>query len=268
MRETKRDPKTDSSWLATLGSDVTKVALGLYLLGTITSILYYSRFSILTLDFVKAQSILVGCYVLGAYLAIPFGILWVLRCTESNVLIACTFFASLLIFDLVILYAVEQRGIMIVLALATMLPVQLIAFLEGASILDSVSQRRAEFRFRLVPGKLQAAKTAILACVHFSLLIYAGIPMYLGGAKPMEVWIVTKTEGIAKTPLDPPDGKPNSNGAPTSYGKMLLYETDKDMYFLTDVKGNGVLLERIVSKIPRSEILRVSYDTPLWVTWR
>lgn len=267
MSRAEKDSGVTSNWVATLGSDVTKIALGLYLLGTIASIIYYSRFSILTLDFIKAQAILVGCYVLGGYLAIPSGILWLMRRAQSNLLVICVLCGALASVDAALLFPVAGNEIVLLGALVTMVLVQVLAFIDGPSIIASLQQRALAVGFRLVPNMSQAAFAAVLACVHFALSIYPGIPMYFGGAKPMDVQIVTKTPDLAKTPLDP-NAETKINDHLSSYSMTLLYETDKEMYFLTDVKGNDVLVEHIVSRIPRSEILRVRYQTPFWVKWR
>jgi hypothetical protein len=58
-------------WPVGLSVDVAKVGLALYLLGIFVPIVYYSRFSIPTLDFLKTQAILLGFYVIAAYPPVP-----------------------------------------------------------------------------------------------------------------------------------------------------------------------------------------------------
>ena len=48
----------------------------------------------------------------------------------------------------------------------------------------------------------------------------------------------------------------------------LLYESDKDAYFLTEIKANGAVLDHLVTRIHKDEIQRMDYQTPQWVTWR
>jgi hypothetical protein len=92
---TSSDSGIPAGWLAALGSDTAKTTLGLYLIGTITSVVYYSRFSVLTLDLIKAQAILVGCYVIALYLAVPITTLWLLRDVSRKWLVVSVFFVAL-----------------------------------------------------------------------------------------------------------------------------------------------------------------------------
>src|ERR1700744_1622279 len=72
-----------TQWLVSLGLDVSKATLGLYLVGTVVSLCYYSRFSILTLDLIRGQSVLIGCYVVAIYCVIPVIALWLGKKTAN-----------------------------------------------------------------------------------------------------------------------------------------------------------------------------------------
>ena len=65
------------NWLTGLGFDEAKLGLLLYVLGMVTSSLYYSRFSIATLDLAKTQSILLGIYVVALYAVLPAAALFI-----------------------------------------------------------------------------------------------------------------------------------------------------------------------------------------------
>jgi hypothetical protein len=48
----------------------------------------------------------------------------------------------------------------------------------------------------------------------------------------------------------------------------LLYEFDKDAYFLTEITADRVVFSHLVTRIQKDEIQRMDYQTPKWVTWR
>ncbi|HJX85172.1 MAG TPA: hypothetical protein VJ723_12585, partial [Candidatus Angelobacter sp.] len=83
------------NWLSALGTDAAKLGLVLYLLGLLASSFYYSRFSILTLDFTKTQSILIGVYIVALYAVVPAVVLFVLRGMRSTKAILAGFCAGL-----------------------------------------------------------------------------------------------------------------------------------------------------------------------------
>jgi hypothetical protein len=260
MGQTESGSGFASGWLAALGTDVTKITLGLYLLGTLVSIVYYSRFSILSLDFIKAQAILVGCYVIVSYLVVPVATLWAMRGVTNNLLIIGILLAVLAGSDALILFEAGSRNVTFALALVTMLLLQFCCFVEVKGL--------SAPRLRLVPSKWRSAAVVVLFCVHFALTIFPGIPMYLGGARPLSVQIVTKTAGLAEIRVVPPTKNRNLNSSMDSYSLHLLYETEKETYFLTEVTSSGTVIGHLVTRIPRSEIVRVDYQTPKWVTWR
>src|SRR5580658_3759401 len=63
-------------WLSLRGLDAAKAGLGLYIVGMLTSGIYYARFHILALDFTRIQSVVVGVYLIVLYLAAPAGAVW------------------------------------------------------------------------------------------------------------------------------------------------------------------------------------------------
>jgi hypothetical protein len=268
MGQTEGSAGFASGWLATLGSDVTKITLGLYLIGTLVSIVYYSRFSILSLDFIKAQAILVGCYVIATYLAVPVVTLWVMRRMTNNRLITGAFLAVLASSDTLILLEAGSRKLAFALGLFTMMLLQFCCFVEVGKPDLPIRKARSGTRFHLVPSKSRSAGLVVLFCVHFALTIFPGIPMYVGGSRPLPVQIFTKTTSLPEITVAPYTKNRNFNPSIDSYGLQLLYETDKEMYFLTDVTASGAVIMHLVTRIPRSEIVRVDYQTPKWVTWR
>src|ERR1700730_1206966 len=110
-----------TQWLVNLGLDVSKATLGLYLLGTVVSLFYYSRFSILTLDLIRAQSILIGCYVIVAYCVIPVMVLRLCKEIANVWLAIAIIFVTTGVLDGVILHLAEYRGFAIVLLSAVMI---------------------------------------------------------------------------------------------------------------------------------------------------
>jgi hypothetical protein len=260
---------TGSQWLATFSLDTAKLGLALYLLGVFVSIIYYSRFSILTLDFAKAQAILLGCYVIIFYPSIVMMTLWLLRNVTNSALIAVVFFVVLTVFDLLAELAAGSNGVRLALAAVSMCALQTLCFAETETIFLSLRERRDLLTFRIFPSRRKGAIFVLLFCVHFALTMLPGIPMYLGGAKPLGVQVFTKIEDLPANRFVPyQKDAPQINGSIDSYSLRLLYETDKDMYFFADLKSGTDTLAHSVMRIPRDQITRIDYFTPKWVVWR
>ena len=62
--------------------------------------------------------------------------------------------------------------------------------------------------------------------------------------------------------------QPKVNSAMDSYSLRLLYETDRDVYFVSDLKSEDNLIGYSVMRLKRDEILRMDYATPKWVQWK
>src|ERR1700679_4357919 len=82
MAEPREEPAAHTGvhrWLNLRGLDAAKAGLALYIVGMVTSGIYYARFHILALDFTRIQSIVVGVYLIALYLAAPAGAVWCVR---------------------------------------------------------------------------------------------------------------------------------------------------------------------------------------------
>ena len=255
-------------WLVNLGLDVSKATLGLYLLGTVVSLFYYSRFSILTLDLIRSQSILIGCYVISAYCVIPVTVLWLCKKIANVWLAIAIIFVTTGVLDGAILHLAEYRGFAMVLPSAVMFALQLSFFISIESVVRTLRERDILVQFTLVPPKARSSILLIACLFHFSYVLFPRIPMYLGGARPMRVLVFTKTANLASVRMSGLKPTRNFNGTMDAFPMDLLYESDKDAYFLTEIKANGAVLDHLVTRIHKDEIQRVDYQTPQWVTWR
>jgi len=62
--------------------------------------------------------------------------------------------------------------------------------------------------------------------------------------------------------------QPKINNAIDSFSLRLLYETDKDAYFVNDLQSEGNLIGYSVMRLKKDEIVRMDYATPRWVQWK
>jgi hypothetical protein len=90
----------------------------------------------------------------------------------------------------------------------------------------------------------------------------------LGGAKPLAVQVITKTPDLPANRFVSSKNEPKINNAIDSFSLRMLYETDKDVYFVSDLQSEGSLIGSSVMRLKKDEILRMDYTTPRWVQWK
>jgi hypothetical protein len=256
------------NWLTGLGFDAAKLGLLLYVLGMVTSSLYYSRFSIATLDLAKTQSILLGVYVVALYAVLPAGALFILRRIPWVGVIAAVFVAGLCGLNTILAYALSYRSRTLLSVVALTLALQFFFFADFPSLVRSLLTARVRIDFVLPPPRVKALLFALLFCAHFSQFWFPQIPAFLGGGKPLPVQVFTKTADLPANRFVMSKNQPKVNSAMDSYSLRLLYEADRDVYFVSDLKSDDNLIGYSVMRIKRDEILRMDYATPKWVQWK
>lgn len=256
------------NWLTDLGFDAAKLGLLLYVLGLVASSLYYSRFSIATLDLAKTQSILLGVYVVGLYVGLPAAALYGLRRIPWVGVIAAVFVTLLCGLDSVLAYTVNYRSLSLLSVVALTLALQFFFFVDFLSLVRSLLAARLGMDLALPPPRGKALLFALLFCVHFSRFWFPQIPAFLGGGKPLPVQVYTKTADLPANRFVMSKNQPKINNAMDSFSLRLLYETDQNVYFLSDLKSDGNLVGYSVMRLKRDEILRMDYSTPKWVQWK
>lgn len=262
------DQASHKNWLTDLGFDAAKLGLLLYVLGLVASSLYYSRFSIATLDLAKPQSILLGVYVVGLYAGLPAAALYSLRRIRRVGVIAAVFAAVLCGLDSVLAYAVSYRSLTLLSVVALTLVLQFFFFADFLSLVHSMLASRLGMDFTLPPPRGKALLFALLFCAHFSRFWFPQIPAFLGGGKPLPVQVFTKTSDLPANRFVMSRNQPKINNAMDSFSLRLLYETDRDVYFVSDLNSDGNLVGYSVMRLKRDEILRMDYSTPKWVEWK
>jgi hypothetical protein len=256
------------NWLTDLGLDAAKLGLLLYVLGLVASSLYYSRFTIATLDLAKTQSILLGVYVVGLYAGLPAAALFSLRRVRQVGIIAAVFVAVLCGLDTLLALAVSYRSLALLPVVCLTLGLQFFFFADFVSVVRSLVTARLRIAFVLPPPRMKALVFALLFCMHFSQFWFPRIPAFLGGGKPLPVQVVTKTADLPANRFVMSKNQPKINSAMDSFSLRLLYETDRDVYFVSDLKSEGNLIGYSVMRLKRDEILRMDYATPKWVQWK
>lgn len=256
------------NWLTDLALDAAKLGLFLYVLGLLASSLYYSRFSIATLDLAKTQSILLGIYVVVLYAGLPAAALFSLRRIRRVGVIAAVFVAFLCLLDSILGFAVSYRSLTLLSVVALTLALQFFFFADLLNLVRSLVAARLRIDFALPPPRVKALLFALLFCIHFSQFWFPRIPAFLGGGKPLPVQVFTKTPDLAANRFVMSKNQPKINSAMDSFSLRLLYETDRDAYFVSDLKSEGNLIGYSVMRLKRDEILRMDYVTPKWVKWK
>jgi hypothetical protein len=254
------------NWLSDLGWDVAKIGLMLYVSGLIASSFYYSRFSILTLDFAKPQCILVGIYIVITYAVLPAIILFGSRNFSISAATA-TLVITLCFADGVLGWILNCRGSTLVQAIVITLVLQVFLFTNSASIWQTLRKRQLQIAFFLPPPKLKTIVFGLLFSLHFSLFWFPRIPAHFGGAKPFKVVVITKTADLPANRFVISKNQPKINKSIDSFSLTLLYETDKDFYFVDDLQSETDLVGYYVMRIRKDEILRIDYVTPKWIRW-
>jgi hypothetical protein len=126
------------NWLSDLGLDAAKLGLLLYILGLLASSLYYSRFSIATLDLAKIQSILLGIYVVLFYMGLPAAALFCLGKVNRVFVVTIGFIFVVCLADVALAFALAYRALMMTVVAGSMLLLQFFLFVDFTSLWRSV----------------------------------------------------------------------------------------------------------------------------------
>jgi hypothetical protein len=256
------------NWWSDLSLDAAKLGLLLYVLGLLASSFYYSRFSILSLDLAKPQCILLGIYVVGLYVGLPAATLFSLRRTCRVGVISAVLVTVLCASDAGLALAAHYRPLTLILLVLLTVTLQFFFFADFVSLWRSANNGRLQITFVLPPPRVKALLFALLFCVHFSQFAFPQIPAFLGGAKPLSVQVFTKTANLPANRFFMSKNQPQINNSIDSFSLRLLYETDKDVYFVNDLQSGDNLIGYSIMRLKKDEILRMDYVTPKWVQWK
>jgi hypothetical protein len=249
-------------WLSLRGLDAAKAGLALYVVGMLTSGIYYARFHILALDFTRIQSIVVGVYLIALYLALPAAFIWCgaqfSALKPVRLLISLALLAALDV-GLAVLLKYSSRGRTMV-ALTT-LALQLILFLDWKKLGTSLRRRRLDLSTLHQPTRERLVALGLLVCLHFSLFWFPRIPGNFAGGLPVQVQVFTATPGLPDSRFAATKDKPQINSQMDSYALWLLYQTDTDVYLLDSLPAGGTLIDDDVMRITQDQVIRMDYNT-------
>jgi hypothetical protein len=255
-------PPHKRRWLSLTGLDAAKVGLSLYVMGMLTSGLYYARFHILALDFTRIQSIVVGVYLVGLYLAVPAGIVWfAAQCSGLRLL--------RLVLGLLLLAGLDI-GLGMILKISplglrwtslTTFGLQLLLFLDWKTLAESVRRRRIECQMLHQPTRERLVAFGLLVCIHFSVFWFPRIPGNFAGGMPVHVQVFTEAAGLPDNRFAATLNKPKINSKMDSYALWLLYQTDTDVYLLDSLPAEGAMIDDDVMRITQEQVIRMDYNT-------
>ena len=256
---TKTEPK---HWLNLRGIDAAKAGLALYIVGMLTSGLYYARFHILALDFTRIQSIVVGVYLMGIYLVAPAASVWLVRHLSRFRLVrvtACILLIAAIDTGLFRLLKPSHRAY--VWGVSTTLALQLLLFVDWGAVWKSLLTRRLDFQLMHQPTRARMVGWGLVVCLHFSAMWFPRIPGNFAGGTPIYVQVFTSTPGLPDSRFLPIKNHPQLNGEMDSYRLWLLFQTDTDVYLLDSLPSKGTLIDDDVMRIPRDQVIRMDYNT-------
>lgn len=249
-------------WLNLRGIDAAKAGLALYITGMLTSGIYYARFHILALDFTRIQSIVVGVYLVGIYLASPAACIWLVRRLSRFRLVRVL--ACLLLLagvDVGLFLLLNPKIHALLLGSSTTLALQLILFVDWQALWQSVRTRRLDFQLMHQPTRGRLVAWGIVICLHFSVAWFPRIPGNFAGGKPVYVQVFTATPGLPDSRFAATKNKPQINSQMDSYSLWLLYQTDSDVYLLDSLPSAGTVIDDDVMRITQEQVIRMDYNT-------
>ena len=249
-------------WLNLRGIDAAKVGLALYIVGMLTSGLYYARFHILALDFTRIQSIVVGVYLVAIYLATPAACVWLVRHLSRYRLVrvtACILLLAAMDVGLFRLLKPSLRAFEY--GVFTTLALQLILFVDWVAVWKSLLTRRLDFQLMHQPTRARLVGWGLVVCLHFSAMWFPRIPGSFAGGTPIYVQVFTSTPGLPDLRFQTIKNHPQINGEMDSYSLWLLFQTDTDVYLLDRLPSKGTLIDDDVMRIPRDQVIRMDYNT-------
>jgi hypothetical protein len=232
--------------------DSAKVGLSLYVLGMVITAIYYARYSILSVDLVQPQAVVIGVVFAAMFVAYPVAAIFVASFVGGRIRGITTFVSLILLKDLALwLSYVPQSW---ALALCSAL-IQTLAFLT----LDPIMTQRRRLVFTAAPPAIQALAALLLVLVLFASTLFGYLPAYLGGGRPVLVDVFT----------DKPDLLSNrfwqrhagANKHIESYRVNLLYEANGYVYFVAE--SSHTMRGYAVMRVKRDQILRMDYVAPV-----
>ena len=249
-------------WLNLRGWDAAKAGLALYIVGMLTSGIYYAKFHILALDFTRIQSIVVGVYLIAIYLAAPAAAVWCLRrLTNHRSVRIIVLLLSLAAVDIGLGWLLKcPWGAMPLRSLSTLL-LQLLLFVDGSALWSSIRQRRFDLELMHQPTRARMVVLGVVVCVHFALLWFPRIPGNFAGGMPVQVQVFTETAGLPNSRFAATKNNPQINSQMDSYALWLLYQTDTDVYLLDSLPVDGTFLDDDVMRITQDQVIRMDYNT-------
>ncbi|MGO9338161.1 MAG: hypothetical protein ACLPY1_11700 [Terracidiphilus sp.] len=251
-----------SRWLSLSGLDAAKAGLALYIMGMLTSGVYYARFHILALDFTRIQSIVVGIYLIALYLALPAGFVWCAAQFSAlksvRLLISLALLAAM---DVGLAVLLKYQGHDLAMVALTTLAFQLVLFVDWKTLLACVRERKLVLQLLHQPTRERLVALGLLVCLHFSLFWFPRIPGNFAGGMPVQVQVFTETPGLPDSRFVATKNKPQINSQMDSYALWLLYQTDTDVYLLDSLPANGTLIDDDVMRITQDQVIRMDYNT-------
>jgi hypothetical protein len=251
-----------SRWLSLRGLDAAKAGIGLYIVGMLTSGIYYARFHILALDFTRIQSIVVGVYLIALYLALPAAFVWCAAQFSAWKAVRMLISVALLValdagLAVLLKYSIRGRTMVVLSTLVF----QLILFLDWKTMAASLRHRRFDVEMLHQPTRERLVALGILICLHFSLFWFPRIPGNFAGGMPVQVQVFTLTPGLPDSRFAATKDKPQINSQMDSYALWLLYQTDTDVYLLDSLPAGGTLIDDDVMRITQEQVIRMDYNT-------
>jgi len=249
-------------WLNLRGWDAAKAGLALYIVGMLTSGIYYARFHILALDFTRIQSIVVGVYLVALYLAGPAAAVWCVRRLSGFRAVRMVVCVLLLAgADIGLAWLLKcPWGAIPVRSLGTLL-LQLMLFVDGNALWTSLRELRLDLQLMHQPTRPRLVGLGVVVCIHFSLFWFPRIPGNFAGGMPVEVQVFTETPGLPDSRFAATKDKPQINSQMDSYALWLLYQTDTDVYLLDSLPADGTLIDDDVMRITQGQVIRMDYNT-------
>lgn len=255
-------PTGKSRWLSLRGLDAAKAGLTLYVLGMMTSGIYYARFHILALDFARIQSIVVGVYLIGLYLAAPAAAVWCVKGISRLKAVRLTVCIALLAaLDAALAMLLKCTGKSLILLPVVTLALQLILFVDWKTLWASLRNRKLEIVLLHQPTRERLVALGILVCLHFSFFWFPRIPGNFAGGMPVQVQVFTETPGLPDSRFAATKNKPQINSQMDSYALWLLYQTDTDVYLLDSLPTGDTLIDDDVMRITQGQVIRMDYNT-------
>jgi hypothetical protein len=252
-----------------LALDTAKLGIGLYILGLICSVAYFSRYRILSLELTRPAGILVGAEIVLLYGVLSIGAMHVLARVAPQQAAVPGFVAFLFLKDLVIYIVLGLAPPPSVGLAFTSSAIEACLFLSGASIASAVAQRRLGALIVRAPASgWKLATVGFALTLLFAYTVYPRVPAQIGGARPSKVFVFPKDCDLLDSRFNLARNNPRINYFKDSYSLFLLLESGSDYYFTQGTLGSGVTEALYVIKVPKSEVQRLDYYTPQWVGMR